>query len=72
MPNAELTEVERAMQEMPHGWRGDEAPPEGPPIPGLGRESVEISVKYAKCEPPRAPYFEHLAARSNERAKRNL
>ena len=34
------------MGECPEGWR--EEPPEGPPLPLLGRESVEITVKYAK------------------------
>ena len=48
VPNAELSMVESAMAEAPHGWRGDDPPPDGAPIPALGRESVEISVKYAK------------------------
>ena len=49
VPNAELADVEAAMAECAHGWVADGAPPAGePPLPSLGRESVEIRVKYAK------------------------
>lgn len=48
VPNAELHMVENAMSELPHGWRGEEDAPSGPPLPLLGRESVEVQVKYAK------------------------
>lgn len=48
VPNAELALVERAMAEVPEGWRGEAEAPVGAPLPALGRESVEIQVKYAK------------------------
>jgi len=47
VPNAELAEIEKAMAEAPHGWRNGATPPEGPPLPALGREAVEVQVKYA-------------------------
>ena len=50
VPRAELDVVERAMGEAPHGWRGGATPPaEGSTVqlPALGREAVEISVKYS-------------------------
>ena len=49
VPQAQLTDVEAAMEAAPHGWRGAGPPDaaDGPPIPALGREAVEISVKYA-------------------------
>ena len=46
VPNAELSAVEEAMadEELAHGWR--EGPkPEGPPLPPLGRESVEVRAR---------------------------
>lgn len=33
------------MHESPHGWR--QGKPDGIPIPSLGREAVEIAVKYS-------------------------
>merc|ERR1719356_775419 len=39
--------VEAAMMERPHGW-GENGPPEGPPLPLLGRDCVEVRVKYAQ------------------------
>ena len=47
VPNAALEAVELAMAEVPHGWKEGQQPG-GAPLPALGRESVEISVKYAK------------------------
>jgi len=49
VPNAQLADIEAAMEEAPQGWRkaGPPDPAGGPPIPLLGREAVEISVKYA-------------------------
>ena len=49
MPNAQLADIEAAMETAPHGWRKTGPPDvtDGPPIPALGREAVEISVKYA-------------------------
>ena len=46
VPNAQLADVEAAMEAAPHGWR-KAGPPDaagGPPIPLLGREAVEIRV----------------------------
>ena len=71
VPNAELREVEAAMAdaELQHGWRNGDAP-EGPPLPALGRESVEIKVKYAKylerqvCNLPLPPSFHDLLLRA--------
>jgi tRNA uridine 5-carboxymethylaminomethyl modification enzyme len=34
------------MQTSPHGWRKS-APPEGAPLPRLGREALEIEIKYS-------------------------
>jgi tRNA uridine 5-carboxymethylaminomethyl modification enzyme len=51
VPNAELSIVERAMVERPEGWTEGGRPVAGDadePLPALGRESVEVSVKYAK------------------------
>ena len=49
VPKAELAEVEAAMRDAPHGWKDGAAPPAGSdPLPALGRESVEIRVRYAK------------------------
>jgi len=56
VPKAELSMVEEAMIEAPHGWRSPSplpptpaAAPGAPPrvLPTLGREAVEIEVKYA-------------------------
>ena len=47
VPDANLAAVEKTMELAPHGWR--EHPAVDPPIPDLGRESVEIIVKYARC-----------------------
>lgn len=44
VPDAELSIIETAMAEAPHGWRGEERVVD--PLPALGREAVEISVKY--------------------------
>ena len=46
VPEATLLDIEQAMQEAPHGWR-DGAEPDGDALPALGREAVEISVKYS-------------------------
>ena len=49
VPNAELQVIEKAMAERAHGWKEGSRPAEGgAPIPPLGRESVEVRVKYAK------------------------
>ena len=48
VPRAELCDVEAAMAAAPHGWR--KACPEGAsllPLPSLGREAMEIEVKYS-------------------------
>ena len=47
MPTVQV--IEKAMVECAHGWKQDTRPTDGSaPIPPLGRESVEIRVKYAK------------------------
>ena len=43
VPNAELASIEAVMANAPHGWRGGASPPaQGPPLPALGREAVEV------------------------------
>ena len=47
VPDAAIADVEVAMAEEARGWRGG-APPDGPPLPALGKEAVEVGVKYDK------------------------
>ncbi len=49
VPNAALDDVEDAMREEASGWRDGAAPPAdgSPPLAALGRESVEVAVKYS-------------------------
>ena len=68
VPNAELSLVEDAMaqESLQHGWRKGDAP-DGAPIPSLGRESVEVSVKYAKYLERQEKEIEKMHANSHVR-----
>lgn len=46
VPEAQLDQVEAVMRTSPHGWRKP-SPPEGAPLPRLGREALEIEIKYS-------------------------
>ena len=46
VPSATLADIHAAMSEADHGWRGGR--PEGEFLPELGREAVEVAVKYSQ------------------------
>lgn len=70
VPNAELAEVEVAMAECPHGWK--QQPPEGAPLPALGREAVEIRVKYAKYLERQEKEVERMSVNGHARIPRGF
>ncbi|KAL1527798.1 hypothetical protein AB1Y20_009181 [Prymnesium parvum] len=45
VPEARIDQIEAAMAQLEHGWRSGK--PDGEPLPQLGREAVEIAVKYS-------------------------
>jgi len=47
VPRATLHEIEDTIASNPHGWRRGVEPPVGPAVPVLGREAVEVEIKYS-------------------------
>jgi len=70
VPEADLAMVEQAMSEAVDGWRGDV--PQGAPIPTLGRESVEVRIKYAKYLERQEKEVERMNANGHARIPANF
>jgi len=70
VPHASLESISAAMSEEVHGWRGER--PEGEPLPHIGREAVEVAVKYSQYLERQEREVERMRANQMARIPDNI